>query len=265
MLAQAEVAIPPLQHRVTDLTGTLTADQARTLENQLEAFEQQKGSQVAILLVPTTQPEDIAQYSIRVVDTWKLGRKGVGDGVLVLLATQDHKSRIEVGRGLEGALPDVIAKRIVQDVMRPYFKQGDFFGGLTAGVEKIEAVLQGEALPPAPQRHATSNNNPMGYLPFVLFAVFIIGGVLRALLGSFVGGAVSGGVIGMLVWLLGGGLLMALVLGVIAFVMSLLGGHGGIGPGGFGGGGFGGGGGNDGGGFSGGGGDFGGGGASGDW
>jgi uncharacterized protein len=255
-----DVAIPPLQHRVTDLTGTLSAEQQADLESRLAAVEAQKGSQIAILIVPTTQPEDIAQYSIRVVEAWKLGRKGVDDGVLVLLAKNDHRSRIEVGYGLEGALPDVIAKRIVSDVMRPYFQQGDFYGGLVAGTDKIAAVINGEALPAA--QHRPSQDLGGHSLFVVLIAAIVVGGVLRSILGKFVGGLASGGLAAVLLYFLGAGLLIALVLGIIAFFMTLVGGQGlpiGYGGGGFGGGGLGGGG------FSGGGGGFGGGGASGDW
>ena len=262
LLASAEdVAIPPLQHRVTDLTATLTAAEQADLESRLAAVEAKKGSQIAILIVPTTQPEDIAQYSIRVVEAWKLGRKGVDDGVLVLLAKDDRRSRIEVGYGLEGALPDAIAKRITTEVMRPYFKQGDFYGGLVAGTEKITAVLNGEALPEV-QHHVAHGLGGGNALFVALIAAIVVGGVLRSVLGKFVGGLATGGIAAVLLYFLGMGLLIALVLGIIAFFMTLLGGQGL--PIGYGGGGFGGGSEGDGG-FTGGGGGFGGGGASGDW
>jgi uncharacterized protein len=261
LLASAEVAIPPLQHRVTDLTATLSSEQQADLEARLAAFEAKKGSQIAILIVPTTQPEDIAQYSIRVVEAWKLGRKGVDDGVLVLLAKDDRKSRIEVGYGLEGALPDAIAKRIVSDVMRPYFKQGDFYGGLVAGTDKIAAVIDGELLPEAQRQSAQGFD--ANSLFVALMAAVVVGGVLRSILGRFVGGLASGGLVAVLLYFLGAGFLIAIVLGIIAFFMTLAGGGRGF-PGSYGGGGFGGGG-LGGGGFSGGGGGFGGGGASGDW
>jgi uncharacterized protein len=262
-LAQAQEAIPPLTQRVTDLTGTLTTEQQAGLEARLQAFEQQKGSQIAILIIPTTQPENIAQYSIRVVEAWKLGREKQDDGVLILLAKNDRKMRIEVGYGLEGAIPDVTAKRIISDVMAPYFRQGDFYGGLNAAVERIAALIDGEALP-APSQQARGGEHDWGdMLPILLFGGLIAGAMLRAVLGSFFGGVVTGGLIGAAVWILGGGLIMALVLAFIAFVVTLagignLGGFGGYGGGGFGGG-------SGGGGFSGGGGGFGGGGASGDW
>jgi uncharacterized protein len=261
--AQALEAIPPLTQRVTDLTSTLTAEQQAGLEARLQAFEQQKGSQIAILIVPTTQPEDIAQYSIRVVEAWKLGREKQDDGVLILLAKNDRKMRIEVGYGLEGAIPDVTAKRIISDVMAPYFRQGDFYGGLNAAVERIAALIDGEALPAPPQQARGGEHDWGDMLPILLFGGLIAGAMLRAVLGSFFGGVATGGLIGAAVWILGGGLIMALVLAFIAFVVTLagigsLGGFGGYGGGGFGGG-------SGGGGFSGGGGGFGGGGASGDW
>lgn len=261
--AQALEAIPPLTQRVTDLTSTLTAEQQAGLEARLQAFEQQKGSQIAILIVPTTQPEDIAQYSIRVVEAWKLGREKQDDGVLILLAKNDRKMRIEVGYGLEGAIPDVTAKRIISDVMAPYFRQGDFYGGLNAAVERIAAIIDGEALPAPPQQARGGEHDWGDMLPILLFGGLIAGAMLRAVLGSFFGGVATGGLIGAAVWILGGGLIMALVLAFIAFVVTLagigsLGGFGGYGGGGFGGG-------SGGGGFSGGGGGFGGGGASGDW
>ncbi len=262
LLASAEdVAIPPLQHRVTDLTATLTASQQADLESRLAAVEAKKGSQIAILIVPSTQPEDIAQYSIRVVEAWKLGRKGVDDGVLMLLAKGDHRSRIEVGYGLEGALPDAIAKRITTEVMRPYFSKGDFYGGLVAGTDKIVAVLNGEALPEV-KHHVTHGLDGGNALFVALMAAIVVGGLLRSVLGKFVGGLATGGIAAVLLYFLGAGLLIALVLGIIAFFMTLIGGQGL--PIGYGGGGFGGGSGG-GGGFSGGGGGFGGGGASGDW
>ena len=145
--AAADVAIPTLKARVTDLTATLTAEQTAALESKLAVFEQRKGSQLAVLLVPTTEPETVEQYSIRVVDQWKLGRKGVDDGVLLLIVKNDRKLRIEVGRGLEGALPDAIAKRIIDEYLVPPFKKGDFNGGINAAVERIIKVVDGEPLP----------------------------------------------------------------------------------------------------------------------
>lgn len=262
-VVQAEVPVPPLKARVTDLTGTLTSGQQTTIESRLAAFEQKKGSQVALLIVPTTQPEAIEQYSIRVVEQWKLGRKGVDDGVLVLLAKNDRTVRIEVGYGLEGALNDATSKRIIDEYIVPKFKQGDFYGGLNAGLDRIVGVIEGEALP-APAPRTASGVDKLGqYFPVLFFVVMIAGGLLRAMFGDFVGGVINGGLIGAIVWFLGAGMIFALVLGVIAFIITLAG-AGGTGGGGFsrggGGGGF-----SSGGGFSGGGGGFGGGGASGRW
>ncbi len=256
------VEVPALTARVTDLTATLSAEQQAALEAKLAAFESHKGSQIAILIVPTTQPEAIEQYAIRVVDQWQLGRKDVDDGVLVLLSKDDRKVRIEVGYGLEGVLPDVIAKRIIENVMIPQFKQGDYYAGLDAGIDSVAGVIEGEPLPEPQQRANAGNGGWEGMLPLLLFGGLIVGGLMRAMLGSFMGGAATGGLIGAAVWFFGGGLLVALVLGIVAFVLTMSGGMGflPIGGGGFGrGGGFGGGG------FSGGGGGFGGGGASGGW
>lgn len=256
------VEVPTLTARVTDLADTLSPQQQQALEAKLAAFEAHKGSQVAVLIVPTTQPEAIEQYAIRVVDQWKLGRKDVDDGVLVLLAANDRKVRIEVGYGLEGVLPDVIAKRIIENVMIPQFRQGDYYAGLDAGIDAVTGVIEGEPLP-EPQRQANAGGSAWeGMLPLLLIGGVVVGGLLRAMLGSFMGGAATGGLIGAAVWLFGGGLIVALVLGIIAFVLTMSGGLGFI-P--IGGGGYGRGGGFGGGGFSGGGGGFGGGGASGGW
>ncbi len=265
MLGHAEVSgevqVPPLQQRVTDLTGTLTAQQQSDLEANLAAFEARKGSQIAILLVPTTEPEDIAQYAIRVVDQWKLGRKGVDDGVLVLLAKNDRKSRIEVGYGLEGALNDATAKRILMDVMSPHFKRGDFHAGLMAGVQAIEQVIDGEPLPEPTGPTGAGKPDGFEHLIPLFFAALVVGSFLRALLGGFVGGLVTGGLAGLVLWMLGAVVTFAAIFGFVVFIFTLLSGMPGTG-GGYGGGYSGGGGG---GGFSGGGGGFGGGGASGDW
>ncbi len=158
--AQADdVAIPPLEHRVTDLTGTLSTDQQAALESKLAQFEQQKGSQIAILIVPTTKPEEIEQYTIRVVDAWKIGREKIDDGVLVVIAKDDHKMRIEVGYGLEGVIPDVIAKRVIAETMAPSFKRGDFYGGIDAAVDKFIGLISGEALPPPASSLEPNSNN----------------------------------------------------------------------------------------------------------
>lgn len=258
VFAADEVAIPPLQQHVTDLTQTLSANEQAALESKLAQFEQQKGSQIAILLIPTTQPEAIEQYAIRVAEAWKLGRKGVDDGILILVAKEDRKMRIEVGYGLEGIVPDSIANQVILDAMKPRFKQDDFYGGLDVATDQLIARINGEPLPEPPQTQA-SQGDWGDLLPMLLFGGLLVGGVLRAIFGNFLGGAVNGGLVGAAVWLLGGGMLIAIVIAFIAFLLTMSGGLGML-NGYSGGGGFGGRGG-----FSGGGGGFGGGGASGDW
>lgn len=273
--AQAEVAIPQLKQRVTDLTSTLDAAQVQALEARLAAFEASKGSQIAVLMLPTTQPETSEQFGIRVAEAWKLGRKGVDDGVLLLVAKDDHKLRIEVGYGLEGALNDATAKRIVSEVISPLFKRGEFYAGIDAGLTSIIKVIEGEPLPPPAPRAATqsgNDTNSFGQLLGAGFVVFMMGNILlRQLLGRLPSGLIVGGVIGMLAWGLLLSLAWAIAAGVVAFLLSLIFGSTGGGssfPSGWGGGsgGWGSGGGSFGGGdFGGGGGSFGGGGASGDW
>ena len=262
--AWAQPSVAPLTAQVVDQTGTLTGEQKAALERKLREFELRKGAQIAVLMVPSTAPEPIEQYSLRVVERWKLGRKKVDDGALLIVAKNDRALRIEVGYGLEGALSDATAKRIVSDVIAPRFRDGDFYGGVNAGVDAMMRVIDGEPLP-APDRRAAAGGGAGQALPILLVLALVAGGLLRAMLGRFVGGAVTGGLVGALAWLLVGTMALALFAGVVAFVFTLLGGGRGYGyyggfPGGFGGGGF-----TSGGGFSGGGGSFGGGGASGRW
>ena len=262
--------VPALTAPVTDLTGTLTAEQTATLDQELRAFATRKGSQIAILMVPSTAPEAIEQYSIRVAEAWKLGRKAQDDGVLLLVAKDDRAMRIEVGYGLEGAIPDAIAKRIIAEVITPQFKQGDYFGGLQAGVQQLMKLIDGEQLPP-PQATSPgadrSSAQEIGFM--VLIGAVVLGSVLRSVLGRTVGAGLSGLIAGGVGWWLVGSVLLGLTFGALAFLAVFSGIRMGGGPGGLGGGGFGGGfgGGNDrgSGGFSGGGGGFGGGGASGRW
>ena len=262
---QAALApIPALTAPVTDLTHTLTPEQTATLDQELRDFAVRKGSQIAILIVPTTAPEAIEAYSIRVVDAWKLGRKTQDDGVLLLVAKDDRAMRIEVGYGLEGAIPDAIAKRIIAEVITPQFKRGDFYSGLQAGVEQIMKLIDGESLPPP--KAATSPKDSINSTEtafFLLIAAVFVGSALRAALGRTVGSGLAGLIAGGVGWLLIGSALLSLGLAVAAFFAVFSGVRFGGGPGGFGGDGFGGG--NGSGGFSGGGGGFGGGGASGRW
>ncbi len=265
-LAQAElVAIPELKTRVTDLTQTLSPDQQAQLEQKLAAFEAKKGSQIAVLIVPTTQPEDIAQYSIRVADAWKLGREKSDDGILILIAKDDKKSRIEVGYGLEGAVNDLTAHRIRTEVMRPLIRAGDIFGGIDAGVNQLIKVIEGEALP-APDSEASNGRAIESLLPILLFGGLISGLFLRSVFGTFPGSALNGGLLGGVVALLGVTLGGAALFAFVAFIITMMMGGGGINGGIPTGGGYGGGfGGGSSGWGGGGGGGFGGGGASGDW
>ena len=272
--AQDAQPIPKLGARVTDLTGTLTAGQQTALDQKLASFESAKGAQLAVLIVPSTQPETIEEYSIRVVDQWKLGRKGVDDGALLVVAKDDHKVRIEVGRGLEGVLTDALSNRIIDETVKPAFRQGSFYGGIDAGLEQMMKLIQGEPLPP-PEREWQPGRRGHGggsLLP-LLFAVFAGSVVLRAVFGRTFGSLLTGAGAGLLVWIAGYALALAGLAAIGAFLFTLLSGLGrgsGWSSGGFGGGwgGFGGGLGGGlggGGGFSGGGGGFAGGGASGSW
>jgi uncharacterized protein len=282
LIARADVAVPRLTARVTDLTGTLSGEAVNRIETKLGAFEAKKGSQIAVLIVPTTQPEEIEQFGIRVYDQWKLGRKGVDDGAILLVAKNDRRVRIEVGRGLEGVLPDAIANRIITDTITPRFKLGDYDGGVEAGVDRIISVVNGEPLPEPDKRWEGHSRGLSNALPLLLIVVFVASGVLRSLFGRLFGSLATGGLAGGIAWLLSHLLPIGVGAGVLGFLFAMLlgssrgwsaggGGWGGLGGGlggGFGGGfggrgGFGGGGG--GGGFSGGGGGASGGGASGSW
>jgi len=277
-LAQALKPIPPLNARFTDLTGTLTSAEQAQLESRLAEFESRKGAQIAVLIVPSTQPEEIEQYSIRVVDAWKLGRAKPDDGALLLIAKDDRIMRIEVGRGLEGALTDLVSKRIISDTITPLFRKGDFAGGIAAGVEQMIRVVDGEPLPEPDQQWGGGTERLANMLPFLLGVVFVGSAVLRALFGRALGSVATGGVTGGIAWWVTSVLGLAAGAGIVALIISLLlgfgggsrwssrPGHGGWTTGGWGGGGFGTGGmGRGGGGFGGGGGSFGGGGASGRW
>jgi uncharacterized protein len=273
--AQDLLPVPALEARVIDQTGTLDAIERQGLEDRLAAFERSKGTQIAVLMVATTQPEDIASYANRVANAWKIGRRDVGDGVLVVVAKNDRKVRIEVAKTLEGAVPDLAARQIIDSAITPRFRQNDFAGGLRAAIDQLTARISGEALPAPEQRPARPGMGAgidwFDSAIFLFFAVPIGGAVLRGMLGRRLGSLATGGGVGALALLFTQSLLVAAIAALVALLFSLFssaglgggrrGGWGGgpwIGSGGFSGGG--------GGGFSsGGGGDFGGGGASGDW
>ena len=273
-----DAAVPKLARHVTDLTGTLTSAQVDQLDARLVELEKTKGAQVVVLMVPTTQPDDLEDYSLKVAETNKVGRKGSDDGVLLLLAKNDRRVRIEVGYGLEGALPDAIAARIIREYMAPKLRGNDYFGGITEALNAITQIVQGESLPApvAPDESHERRRGGGGQLIVpLLFGVLFMRGILgRAPLGVRMplGGAITGGLgwlflhslLGGVIGLVAGALFMAIPLGAGRSIGG--GGWGGGGFGGWGGGGFGGGGGSSGGGgFSGGGGSFGGGGSSGSW
>ncbi len=269
--ALADVAVPPLSGRVVDQTGTLSGSDISALNQTLGDLETRKGSQVAVLIVPTTAPETIEQYSIRVAEAWKVGRKKIDDGAVLVVAKNDRHLRIEVGYGLEGALTDVTSRRIIDEIIVPRFRSGDFAGGISAGVNRIVAVIDGEPLPAPQPRQGPgllSHLDPTN--PFVIFGLIILGTILRATLGRLIGSAATGGVVGMLAWFVAGSLAASVILGGVAFLLTMFGetiaSSGGRGWSG-GGGSWSGGGSSSGdsGGFSGGGGGFGGGGASGSW
>ena len=269
IFAAALVQVPPLTGHVIDQTGTLTAEQKTTLEQALTSFEARKGSQLAVLMVTSTAPEAIEQYALRVAEQWKLGRKKVDDGAILVVAKNDRAMRIEVGYGLEGALNDATSKRIISETILPPFKQQDFYGGITAGVGQIIRVVDGEPLPvlgKTPGGAIGGIGNIQQYAPFLFILALTVGGVLRATLGKIPGSLVTGGAVAVVAWFMVGALSMALVAGVLALFVTLVSGRmGGHGMGGYYGGMGGGGRGGRGGGFSGGGGGFGGGGASGRW
>jgi uncharacterized protein len=274
--AAADVAVPPLSGRVVDQTGTLSSGDIASLTQTLKDLETRKGSQIAVLIVPTTDLESIEQFSIRVAEAWKIGRKKIDDGALLVVAKNDRHLRIEVGYGLEGALTDATTKRIIDEDIAPKFKSGDFAGGVSAGVNRMIRVIDGEKLPAPEPEHWQSPGlvsfiNPLN--PFVLVAVFIVGGILRTMLGRLFGSVATGGFVGFLAWLFIGSIAAAAIVAVIAFIVAMFAdmapSGGGRSSGGFSGGGSWSGGGSssssDSGGFSGGGGSFGGGGASGSW
>ena len=278
-LAQAQqlAPIPALDSPVIDTTATLDAATKQALEAQALALQQRKGSQLQILMVPTVQPEDIAQYAVRAFEQWKLGRKGVDDGVLLVVAKDDHRVRIEVGYGLEGAIPDATSARVIQEYMVPKFRADDYAGGITDATAMLVKLIDGEPLPAPMADNQPRGGNGGGDWLFALFAAFIVAQVARGIFGrapSLLRGIVGAGVAGGVAWLISSLLLVGGIGAAIGFFLGLAsapsgrfardGGWGGFGGGGWGGGsggGFGGGGG----GWSGGGGMSGGGGASGSW
>lgn len=275
--AQQLAAIPPLDSPVVDTTGTLDAAQKQQLEQQALALQQRKGSQLQVLMVPGTQPETIEQYAVRAFEAWKIGRKGVDDAVLLVVAKDDRKVRIEVGYGLEGAIPDITAGRIIQEYLVPKFRADDYAGGIADATAALVKLVDGEPLPEPMADHRGSQGDGGNWM-FALFAAFIAASVVRGVLSrapAGVRGLLTGGAAGGVAWLVSALMGLGVAAGVLGLLYGLAsvsvgryargggGDWGGFGGGGWsGGGGFGGGGG---GGWSGGGGMSGGGGASGSW
>jgi uncharacterized protein len=268
------VPVPALTSAVTDQTGTLSVSERQALESKLRDWEARTTNQLAVLIVPTTAPEPIEQYTLRVAEAWKIGQKGKDNGAILLVAKNDKRIRIEVGYGLEGVLTDITSRRIIAENIAPEFSKGNFAAGINAGVDRIiEVVGAGEPLPAlTPQRRtAPARHFDFGTMLIVLLvAVPVLGSVLRSVFGKVGGSLLGGGIVGAIAWFVASSLLIAGVAAVVGFIVMLFSGISGRGGpgifipgggGGFGGGGFGGGGG----GFSGGGGSFGGGGASGGW
>ena len=274
----AQQAVPALSGHVVDTTATLPAKGLQELEAKLVTFEQQRGTQIVVLMVPTTQPEDIASYANRVANTWKIGRRDVGDGLLLIVALNDRKVRIEVAKTLEGAIPDLAAMRVIDTAITPAFKQADYLGGLNAGVDQLMAHVAGEKLPlPTPPKERSSDGfRWMDSLVFLFFVAPVVGAMARRMLGALPGAVATGGLMGFVAYLVTASLVLAVPAALLAMVLTLVSGasgavkaqgwrRGGGGPGGWSAGGGGLGGGSVGGMRSGGGGDFGGGGASGRW
>jgi len=221
--ASADVAIPQLTGRVVDQTGTLSSSDIAALSQKLRDFETRKGSQIAVLIVPTTQPETIEQFSIRVAEAWKVGRKKIDDGAILVVAKNDRHLRIEVGYGLEGALTDVTSRRIIDEIITPKFRSGDFGGGIADGVERMMRVIDGEALPvPSPTVNFGSLDDLAPLFIITLFASVGVGGPFRAALGRLLGSLVTGGIITALSWFILGSFGLALALGGLGFVIGFI-------------------------------------------
>jgi uncharacterized protein len=269
--ATAQQPIPPLTGRVIDLTDTLTAPQRAALDQKLAALEMRKGAQVVVLMVPTTAPEALEAYSLRVAEAWQIGRGGIDDGVVLLIAKDDKRLRFEVGYGLEGAVPDALARRIIAERIVPRFYEDDYARGVEDGIDALIGLIDGEPLPPVADSRRGESDDAFGALPFIFFFAMFVAPILRRVFGSLLGALTVGVGAGLVAWLMSSVLFLSVALGGMVFFVALAGVIGGPGRwssgggrhGGFGrGGGFRGGGG---GGFRGGGGRFGGGGASGGW
>ncbi|MBR0714517.1 YgcG family protein [Bradyrhizobium liaoningense] len=223
--ATADIAVPQLSGRVVDQTGTLSSGDIASLSAKLRDFETRKGTQIAVLIVPTTQPETIEQYSIKVADAWKIGRKKVDDGAILVVAKGDRHLRIEVGYGLEGVLTDVTSRRIIDENIAPKFRSGDFAGGIVAGVDRMIRVIDGEPLP-APSRNVNFDSDDFDafgpLFAVTMFGSLGIGGFFRAILGRLLGSLVAGGIIAIIAWFFVGSVTLSVIAGVIGFVIGFV-------------------------------------------
>jgi uncharacterized protein len=223
--ALALVAVPPLSGRVVDQTGTLAASDIASLTQTLKDLETRKGSQIAVLIVPTTDGEAIEPFSLRVAEAWKIGRKKIDDGALLVIAKNDRRLRIEVGYGLEGALTDATTKRIIDEDITPRFKAGDFGGGVAAGIDKMVRIVNGEKLPePEPPHWQDSQSFDPSDLfnPFLIIPAVLFGGLLRGLMGRLLGSVAAGALTAMIAWFMVGSVLAAVIVGVVASLFVLI-------------------------------------------
>lgn len=226
--AAAPLPVPALTEPVTDISGVLSASTKQQLNAELKQWSQKHGSQIAVLIIPSTGEESLFDYSFRVASTWRLGRPGVDDGVLLLLVTQEHKTRLEVGRGLEGALPDIVAKRLLQDTLQPYLKRGQFDAGVQALTQALRQRIEQEQLPPGRSAHAAPTAPPAsGPHPMWLALPVLVWGLLRWTLGRWLAAMATGVVAAILAWsVLNLGLVLACGLGFCVFLLCLLGPYG---------------------------------------
>jgi uncharacterized protein len=218
--AHADVPVPPVKARVTDLTGTLSAQQKSELEARIAAYESRRGSQLAVLMLPSTKPEEIEQYAIRVAEAWKIGRKGVDDGLILVIAKNDRRLRIEVGYGLEGVIPDSAARRVIDERITPRFRDGDFYGGVRDGVDQLIKLAEGEKLPPPPQAAASGQSSRDDWPHYIFVGIFFIaiaGTFLKAMFGRVPGSLATGAGVGLIAWFAFG-----IAIGVAALVIGFL-------------------------------------------
>lgn len=214
--------VPKLERRVTDLTGSIPAAEEARIEQRIRALEQSKGAQIAVLMVDTTEPEAIFDYAMRVAEAWKIGRKGVDDGIVFVIAKGDRKMQILTGPGIQGVVTDAMAKRVIAEIVAPRFREGRFAEGVFNGVDKLAGLVEGEALPPPPtKKRASKNVDHQGFVVLAVFAALFVAPILRSLIGRFFGAVATGGVTGLAAWFIVGGMIFPIVLAVIVTIVAL--------------------------------------------